>query len=81
VFGWLEPRFVDGPANAARVAALGAGFVTEDVAAGVRGVLTDHRYRAAAERLTGEIRALPPVGAAIDVLSRSAGSSGRSVRA
>ncbi len=67
----LTPLFVDGPANAARVAALGAGIVTTDIAAAVHELLTDPSYRAAAERVADEIRALPPVEAAVDVLSRS----------
>jgi UDP:flavonoid glycosyltransferase YjiC (YdhE family) len=57
--------------NAARVAALGAGIVTNDVAAAVHELLTDPSYRAAAERVADEIRALPPVEEAVDVLSRS----------
>ena len=64
------PLFVDGPANAARVAALGAGIVATHAAQVVE-LLDDPAYRAAAERVADEIRALPPVEHAVDVLSRS----------
>ena len=67
----LTPLFVDGPANAERVAALGAGIVATDVGAAVHELLGEPSYRAAAERVAEEIRALPPVEAAVDVLSRS----------
>jgi UDP:flavonoid glycosyltransferase YjiC (YdhE family) len=53
------------------VAALGAGIVTSDVGAAVHELLTDPGYRAAAERVADEIRALPPVEEAVGVLSRS----------
>jgi hypothetical protein len=67
----LKPLFVDGPANAARVAALGAGIVATDVAAAVHELLGDPSYRAAAERVADEIRALPPVEEAVAVLAQS----------
>jgi hypothetical protein len=47
------------------------GLDTNDVAAAVHELLTDPSYRAAAERVADEIRALPPVEEAVDVLSRS----------
>jgi UDP:flavonoid glycosyltransferase YjiC (YdhE family) len=64
------PLFVDGPANAARVSALGAGIVASHAAQVVE-LLDDPTYRAAAERVAEEIRALPPIEHAVDVLSRS----------
>jgi UDP:flavonoid glycosyltransferase YjiC (YdhE family) len=74
----LMPQFVDGPANAARVASLGAGIVVgDDVAAAVHELLEDDAYRDAAEGVANQIRALPPVEAALDVFSRSAGSAVR----
>jgi UDP:flavonoid glycosyltransferase YjiC (YdhE family) len=71
------PQFVDGPANAARVAGLGAGIVATDLAAAVHELLEDPTYRAAAERVAGEIRALPPVDDAVELFSRTAGSAVR----
>jgi UDP:flavonoid glycosyltransferase YjiC (YdhE family) len=73
----LMPQFVDGPANAARVAERGAGIVVSDgdVAGAVHALLEQEAYRDAAEGVASEIRALPPVEAALDVFSRSAGSA------
>jgi UDP:flavonoid glycosyltransferase YjiC (YdhE family) len=71
------PQFVDGPANAERVAALGAGIVAADVAHAVHALLEDGSYRDAAERVASEIRALPPVDDAVELFSRSAGSAVR----
>jgi UDP:flavonoid glycosyltransferase YjiC (YdhE family) len=74
----LQPQFVDGPANAARVAELGAGIVVDgDVAGAVHALLEDAAYREAAEDVACEIRTLPPVEAALEVFSRSAGSTAR----
>jgi UDP:flavonoid glycosyltransferase YjiC (YdhE family) len=73
----LMPQFVDGPANAARVAELGAGIVVADVAAAVHELLDDPTCRDAAERVAGQIRALPPVEDAVELFSRSAGSAVR----
>jgi UDP:flavonoid glycosyltransferase YjiC (YdhE family) len=67
----LTPLFVDGPVNAERVEALGAGIVATDVAAAVHELLSDPGYREAAERVADEIRALPPVEEAVAMLSRS----------
>jgi UDP:flavonoid glycosyltransferase YjiC (YdhE family) len=71
----LVPLFVDGPANAARVAQLGAGVVAETPAGAGRAVaelLTDAGYRAAARAVAGEIAALPPVDEAIAGLEATA---------
>jgi UDP:flavonoid glycosyltransferase YjiC (YdhE family) len=64
------PLFVDGPSNASRVAELGAGIVASS-ASQVAELLADPTYREAAERVADEIRGLPPVEHAVDVLSRS----------
>jgi UDP:flavonoid glycosyltransferase YjiC (YdhE family) len=72
------PLFVDGPSNAARVAAAGAGIVAEDLAADVQTLLNDPRYGRAAAAIADEIRALPPTVAAIDVIQRSA--AGQAIR-
>jgi UDP:flavonoid glycosyltransferase YjiC (YdhE family) len=75
----LKPQFVDGPANAARVAELGAGIVVGDgeVAGAVHALIEDPAYRDAAESVASEIRAMPPVEAALELFSRSAGSAAR----
>jgi len=66
------PLFVDGPANARRVAELGAGIAldpgSDELAAAVGELLTDPGYRAAAAAVAAEIRALPTVGDAVAVL-------------
>jgi UDP:flavonoid glycosyltransferase YjiC (YdhE family) len=72
------PLFVDGPSNAARVAEAGAGIVAEDLAADVQALLNDPRYGRAAAAIAGEIRALPPMEAAVDVIQRSA--AGQAIR-
>jgi UDP:flavonoid glycosyltransferase YjiC (YdhE family) len=72
------PLFVDGPSNAARVAELGAGIVVEDLAADVRALLDDPRYRRGAQAIADEIRALPPIEEAADVIQRSA--AGHAIR-
>ena len=65
------PLFVDGPANAERVAALGAGIVAGgDLRAAVLALLEQPAYGAAAERVADEIAALPPVQDAIEVFAR-----------
>ncbi|MDA0162869.1 glycosyltransferase [Solirubrobacter ginsenosidimutans] len=72
------PQFVDGPANAARVTELGAGIVVEDdVAGAVHELLNERSYREAAERVADTMRSLPPVEAALELFSRSAGSAAR----
>jgi UDP:flavonoid glycosyltransferase YjiC (YdhE family) len=62
------PMFADQPWNAERVAHLGAGIAIEDARqAGdaVRALLDDDSYGASAARVAAEIRALPPVDAAV----------------
>jgi UDP:flavonoid glycosyltransferase YjiC (YdhE family) len=77
----LVPLFVDGPANARRVAELGAGIALEDgpdgLGAAVGELLTDAGYRAAARAVAAEIADLPPVEEAVAVLERYAGASVR----
>jgi len=68
------PLFVDGPANADRVADAGAGIVAEDLAADVEKLLTNPRYREAAATVADEIRALPPVDDAVEVIAHGARS-------
>jgi UDP:flavonoid glycosyltransferase YjiC (YdhE family) len=72
------PLFVDGPANAEWVAGLGAGLVAEDLAADVRALLEDPRYRHAAAGIAAEIAALPPLEDAVALLQRSA--AGQAIR-
>ena len=72
------PLFVDGPANAQRVAELGAGVVAgEDLRAAVEAVLGDGYVRGASKIAT-EIAALPPVDDAVELLQRSA--AGQAIR-
>jgi UDP:flavonoid glycosyltransferase YjiC (YdhE family) len=72
------PLFVDGPANAERVARLGAGLVAEDLRAAVEALLHDPSYALAAGRVAAEIAALPPVEQAVEVIQRSA--AGQAIR-
>jgi UDP:flavonoid glycosyltransferase YjiC (YdhE family) len=72
------PLFVDGPANAHRVAELGAGVVAEDLGADVRALIEDPRYRDAAAGVAVEIAALPPVDTAVELIQRSA--AGQAIR-
>jgi UDP:flavonoid glycosyltransferase YjiC (YdhE family) len=72
------PLFVDGPANAERVAELGAGIVADDLAAAVRALLDDPSYARAAAAVAAEIAALPPIEDAVDVIQRSA--AGHAIR-
>jgi UDP:flavonoid glycosyltransferase YjiC (YdhE family) len=73
------PLFVDGPANARRVAELGAGIlVGDDLAADVRALIEDPRYAVAAALAADEIAALPPVDDAVAVIQRSA--AGHAIR-
>jgi MGT family glycosyltransferase len=69
----LVPLFVDGPANARRVAEVGAGLALESghagtlgLAAAVEALLGDGRYRSAAGRVAAEMRALPPIEQAVE---------------
>ena len=72
------PLFVDGPANAERVAALGAGLVAEDLRAAVEALLHDPAYALAAARVASEIASLPPVDDAVELIQRSA--AGHAIR-
>jgi UDP:flavonoid glycosyltransferase YjiC (YdhE family) len=72
------PLFVDGPANAQRVADLGAGIVAGDLRAAVEALLHDPRYARAADRIAGEIAALPPVEDSVALIQRSA--AGQAIR-
>ena len=70
----LVPLFVDGPENARRVADAGAAIVVgdaADLAGAVRRLLDDDGYVRAARGIAEEIRALPPIDAAVDVFSRA----------
>jgi UDP:flavonoid glycosyltransferase YjiC (YdhE family) len=67
----LIPLFVDGPTNAERVAATGAGIALSDpseLAGAVARLLLVPSYRRSAAEIAGEIRALPPVDDAVDSL-------------
>jgi UDP:flavonoid glycosyltransferase YjiC (YdhE family) len=66
------PLFVDGPANAGRVAAAGAGIVAEDLAADVQKLLDDPRYSDGATAIADAIHSLPPVDDAVAVIQREA---------
>jgi UDP:flavonoid glycosyltransferase YjiC (YdhE family) len=73
------PLFVDGPANARRVAELGAGILAgDDLAADVRALIEDPRYALAAAMVADEIAALPPVEEAVALIQRSA--AGHAIR-
>jgi UDP:flavonoid glycosyltransferase YjiC (YdhE family) len=72
------PLFVDGPANAQRVAELGAGLVADDLAADVRALLDDPGYRHGAAGVAAEIAALPPIEEAAALIQRSA--AGQAIR-
>jgi UDP:flavonoid glycosyltransferase YjiC (YdhE family) len=74
------PLFVDGPANARRVAELGAGIVAEDLRAAVDALLDDPAYARAATRVADEIAALPPVDDAIEVFARQSSRARTGVR-
>ena len=71
------PMFADQPHNAARVAELGAGLVIEPglvgLAEAVQALLTRDRYAAGAAQVAAEIRALPTVDTAVDLLRKLVG--------
>ncbi len=67
------PLFVDGPANARRVAELGAGIVADDLRDAVTRLLADPAYGRAARRVAGEIAELPPVEDSVDLYRSAAG--------
>ena len=66
----VVPLFADQPHNAARVALAGAGIVAplDGIRAGIECVLADDSYRANAQRIADEMRALPPVDGALATL-------------
>jgi MGT family glycosyltransferase len=71
----ILPMFADQPDNAARVHELGAGLAVASGYAGIDGlagavgtVLSDDRYATRAALVAGDIRSLPPVDAAVEVL-------------
>jgi UDP:flavonoid glycosyltransferase YjiC (YdhE family) len=67
----IVPLFADQSINATRVAETGAGIALEDPAGltgAVRRLLDDPGYRSAAQAIAHEVRALPPVDAAVGVL-------------
>jgi UDP:flavonoid glycosyltransferase YjiC (YdhE family) len=70
----LRPLIADQPWNAQRVASAGAGLVIEDPAEaglGVRTVLTEPGYRAAAQAAAAGIRSMPaPAAALADLLAK-----------
>jgi UDP:flavonoid glycosyltransferase YjiC (YdhE family) len=73
------PLFVDGPANARRVAELGAGIVAgDDLRAAVETVLEDSAYARAASAVADEIATLPPIDASVALIQRSA--AGQAIR-
>ena len=75
----VVPLFVDGPANARRVAELGAGILAgDDLAADVRALIEDPHYALAAATVAGQIAALPPVDDAVALIQRSA--AGHAIR-
>jgi UDP:flavonoid glycosyltransferase YjiC (YdhE family) len=74
----LRPVLADQPWNAERVARAGAGLVIEDAAeagVAVRAVLTEPRYRAAAQAAAAAIRSMPTPEAALASLLVKAGLS------
>ena len=80
----VVPLFADQPYNARRVASLGAGIALDGGPAAVAGVgkaveriLADPSYAAAAGDVAAEARALPPVDAAVGVLTDLATAGAR----
>jgi UDP:flavonoid glycosyltransferase YjiC (YdhE family) len=74
------PLFVDGPANAERVAELGAGIAGGDLRAAVHALLERPRYRHAARTVAAGIAALPPIDDAIEVFARVSSQARTRVR-
>jgi len=68
----VVPLFADQPDNARRVAAVGAGVVSqpdpESLAAAIASVLREPAYATAAGAVAVEMAALPPTEVAFDVL-------------
>ena len=80
----VVPLFADQPYNARRVASLGAGIELEGGPAAVAGVgdavrrvLADPSYAAAAADIAADVRALPPVDAAVGLLTDLAAAGAR----
>jgi UDP:flavonoid glycosyltransferase YjiC (YdhE family) len=65
------PLFGDQPLNAVRVAVSRAGVVApiDGIGPAVERVLADESYRQTSERIAAEMRALPPVDAALETLA------------
>ena len=77
------PLFGDQPHNARALAATGAGTVVDGpggLADAVRAVLDDPAYGRRAREIADEIAALPPVGAAVEVLAQIADSTSDAAR-
>ena len=80
----VVPLFADQPYNARRVASLGAGVALEggaaevgQVGAAVERILSEPAYAAAAAEVAADVRALPPVDAAVGVLTELATAGAR----
>lgn len=75
----VVPLFADHPYNAQRVAAVGAGVAAapdaRDIRDGISRVLETDSYRAAAQRLAGEMRSSPSTDAAVETLAALARTS------
>jgi UDP:flavonoid glycosyltransferase YjiC (YdhE family) len=72
----VVPLFADQPDNARRVEALGAGVAVHPpdpvaIREALRRVLSGESYRGAARALAAEMRSLPPVDAALELLERA----------
>jgi UDP:flavonoid glycosyltransferase YjiC (YdhE family) len=71
----VQPLFADQPYNARRVAELGAGVALEQgphgiagAGAAVRAVLADPSYADRAAAVAADVRSLPTVDTAVDIL-------------
>lgn len=71
----VVPLFGDQPTNAVRVAAAGAGVVAtvDGIRASLEIVLRNGSYRETAERISAEMRSLPPVDGFLDALTVRSG--------
>jgi UDP:flavonoid glycosyltransferase YjiC (YdhE family) len=79
------PLFVDGPANARRVAELGAGIALDggpeaDMGRAVREVLEMPRYSWGAGLVAAEIANLPPIAEAMALLEDQRSAAGQAIR-
>jgi UDP:flavonoid glycosyltransferase YjiC (YdhE family) len=80
----LVPLFVDGPANARRVAELGAGIALEGgpeaaIGRAVREVLEMPRYSWGAGLVAAEIAGLPPIDGAVALLEDHRSAAGQAI--